>query len=213
MSKHPSSSVYLASQSPRRHALLAQWGVAPVALLADANEDAEALEAVLPGEAPLRYVKRVTALKLAAAADRCTRRSLPPLPVVCADTTVALGREILGKPNSMAHARRMLSLLSGQKHVVYTAVSVGYWDARGTWQTQQMVSRSQVRFSSLSATQIASYVKTGEPMGKAGAYAIQGLASLFITDISGSYSGIMGLPAFETAQLLRWSGVKLMVNV
>ncbi|MDP5023469.1 MAG: Maf family protein, partial [Burkholderiaceae bacterium] len=166
MSKHPSSSVYLASQSPRRHALLAQWGVTPVALLADAHEDAEALEAVLPGEAPLRYVKRVTALKLAAAADRCTRRSLPPLPVVCADTTVALGREILGKPNSMAHARRMLTLLSGQKHVVYTAVSVGYWDARGTWQTQQMVSRSQVRFSSLSATQIASYVKTGEPMGK-----------------------------------------------
>jgi septum formation protein len=190
--------VYLASQSPRRSQLLEQLGVRHTLLLPGADEDAEALEAVLPGEAPADYVQRVTRLKLAAALQRRIARGLPDAPVLCADTTVALGRAILGKPRDAADAARMLARLSGRSHRVLTAVALGQ-GAR----VVQALSVSQVRFSAMDAHDIAMYVASGEPMGKAGAYAVQGLAAAYIARISGSYSGIMGLPLFETAHALR----------
>jgi septum formation protein len=201
--------IYLASQSPRRKQLLEQWGVRCELLLPDADEDVEALEAVKPGEAPAAYVQRVTALKLEASVDRLRRRGWPLAPVLCADTTVALGRRILGKPADAAEARRMLSDLSGRRHRVLTAVAVARPAARGAWRRWAALSTSQVEFDSWSGADIRRYVDSGEPMGKAGAYAIQGAAALHIRHISGSYSGIMGLPAHETAQLLRSAGVRL----
>jgi len=202
---HPAPWVYLASQSPRRRDLLAQWGVRSELLLPDPDEDAEALEAVRPNEAPARYVQRVTSHKLAAAVVRLQRRGWPDGPVLCADTTVALGREILGKPASKADARRMLQALAGRRHQVLTAVALAH---RG--QVWQALSRSQVEFGDWSAADIGRYVDSGEPMGKAGAYGIQGLAGLFIKRISGSYTGIMGLPAYETAQVLQAAGIRLL---
>ena len=190
--------VYLASQSPRRSQLLEQLGVRHTLLLPAAEEDAEALEAVWPGEAPADYVQRVTRLKLDAALQRRIARGLPDAPVLCADTTVALGRSILGKPQDAADAARMLARLSGRSHRVLTAVALGQ-GAR----VVQLLSVSQVRFAAMNAQDIAAYVASGEPMGKAGAYAVQGLAASYIARISGSYSGIMGLPLFETAHALR----------
>jgi septum formation protein len=189
--------IYLASQSPRRRELLELMGVRNELLLPDEDEDAEALEAVLPGEAPAIYVQRVTQLKLDAALARLKRRGLPPAPVLCSDTTVALGRQIYGKPQDANDAQRMLSELAGHTHRVLTAVAIGAPRRR-----VQALSTSRVSFAALSRTQIAAYVASGEPMGKAGGYAIQGRAAAFIPKISGSYSGIMGLPVFETAQLL-----------
>ena len=190
--------IYLASQSPRRSQLLAQLGVEHRLLLPDASEDSEALEAVLPGEAPLDYVQRVTGLKLQAALARLQRLQWPLAPVLCADTTVALGRKILGKPQDATHADKMLRQLAGRSHRVMTAIALGD-GARIVCDC----SVSRVRFAPLSEAQRAAYVASGEPMGKAGAYAVQGLAAAFIERIEGSYSGIMGLPLFETAQALR----------
>ena len=190
--------IYLASQSPRRSQLLAQLGVEHRLLLPDASEDSEALEVVLPGEAPLDYVQRVTALKLQAALARLKRLQWPVAPVLCADTTVALGRTILGKPQDAAHASEMLKQLAGRSHRVMTAIALG----DGT-RVLQACSVSRVRFAPVSDAQRAAYVASQEPMGKAGAYAVQGLAAAFIERIEGSYSGIMGLPLFETAQALR----------
>lgn len=201
--------IYLASQSPRRKQLLEQWGVRCELLLPDADEDVEALEAVKGAEAPAVYVQRVTLLKLQASVERLRRRGLPLAPVLCADTTVALGRRILGKPADAADARRMLADLSGRQHRVLTAVAVARPSARGAVRQWAAVSASQVAFDAWSAADIRRYVASGEPMGKAGAYAIQGAAALHIRHISGSYSGIMGLPAHETAQLLRAAGVRL----
>lgn len=203
--------IYLASQSPRRRQLLDQLGVAVSLLLPDDAEAAEALEAVRPGEAPAAYVRRVTRLKLGDAARRLAQQQQqrPPAPVLCADTTVALGRQILGKPADAADARRILSLLAGRRHRVLTAVAVARPASRGQGRQWAALSTSQVAFDAWSAADIRRYVDGGEPMGKAGAYAIQGGAALHIRHISGSYSGIMGLPAHETAQLLRASGVRL----
>ena len=198
MSRMSPSMVYLASQSPRRSQLLEQLGVPHTLLLPTPDEDAEALETVLPREAPADYVQRVTRLKLDAAMRRRIVRGLPDAPVLCADTTVALGRLILGKPRDAADAARMLARLSGRNHRVLTAVAVG----QGV-RVVQVLSVSQVRFAPMSAAEIESYVASGEPMGKAGAYAVQGLAAAYIARISGSYSGIMGLPLHETAQALR----------
>ena len=199
--------VYLASQSPRRSQLLEQLGVPHQLLVAntdgDLGEDAEAIEAVHGQEAPAAYVQRVTALKLDAAVARHQRRGLPAAPILCSDTTVALGREILGKPQDEADAARMLKSLSGTTHRVLTAVAV----AHGR-KTVAALSVSRVRFDVLSPAMVRAYVASGEPMGKAGAYAVQGRAAAFIAHISGSYSGIMGLPMFETAQLLRQTGMK-----
>jgi septum formation protein len=196
--------VYLASQSPRRRQLLEQLGVAYELLLPAENEDAEALEAVLPNEAPLRYVQRVTQLKLDAALQRLQDRKLPLAPVLCSDTTVALGRTILGKPADAADAERLLARLSGKSHRVLTAVALGTLQAR-----QQAVSISRVSFAPMTPKQIQAYVATGESMGKAGAYAVQGRAAAHIAHLSGSYSGIMGLPMYETAQLLRAFGFQI----
>jgi len=201
--------LYLASQSPRRKQLLEQWGVRCELLLPDPGEDVEALESVKGAEAPATYVQRVTDLKLQAAAERLRRRGLPLAPVLCADTTVALGRRILGKPADAAEARRMLADLSGQRHRVLTAVAVARPLARAGVRQVAALSTSVVAFDAWSAADIRRYVASGEPMGKAGAYAIQGGAALHIRHISGSYSGIMGLPAHETAQLLRAVGVRL----
>ena len=196
--------VYLASQSPRRRQLLEQLGVAYEPLLPDASEDAEALEVAHPGESPRHYVQRVTALKLDAALVRMKRRGLPTAPVLCSDTTVAFGKVILGKPESARHAQQMLAQLSGQTHRVFTSVAVGTPRRR-----EQALSTSRVTFAQWTPQQIRRYVASGEPMGKAGAYAIQGVASAYIADMRGSYSGIMGLPLFETAQLLRAFGFEV----
>jgi len=193
--------IYLASQSPRRRQLLEQLGVRHELLLPDADEDTEALELVLPNEAPAAYVKRVTQLKLDAALRRLKRRGLPAAPILCSDTTVALGRKIYGKPTDPADATRMLTELSSKTHRVLTAVAVGTARKR-----EQALSESRVTFAALTPEQIQAYVDSGEPMGKAGAYAVQGRAAAFISHLSGSYSGIMGLPMFETAQLLRLFG-------
>ena len=190
--------IYLASQSPRRRQLLEQIGVRYELLLPDAHEDAEALEAVLPREAPLRYVERVTLAKLAAARARRVRRGGVAAPILCSDTTVAVGTRILGKPENAADAAAMLQALSGREHRVITAVAVG-----AARRTECAVNVSRVRFARLSEEQIERYVQSGEPMGKAGAYAIQSQAAAWIERITGSYSGIMGLPLYETAQLLQ----------
>ncbi len=193
--------IYLASQSPRRSQLLQQIGISHQLLLPDPHEDSEALEQVLPGESPTRYVQRVTALKLIAARAVFTRaralKGLNSAPILCADTTVALGRTIYGKPADSQDASRMLAELSGRSHRVLTAVALAHGE-----RTLYVLSESRVEFATLSHAQIQAYVDTGEPLGKAGAYAVQGRAATFIARIRGSYSGIMGLPLFETAQLL-----------
>ena len=190
--------IYLASQSPRRSQLLTQMGVRHELLLPGDDEDAESLEVMLKNEAPASYVQRVTQLKLDAALLRLKKCGLPSAPVVCSDTTVALGRTIYGKPQDVDDAQRMLSELAGKTHRVLTAVAIGTSRKR-----VQAMSESRVMFAPLSAAQIKAYVASGEPMGKAGAYAVQGRAATFIAHISGSYSGIMGLPVFEAAALLR----------
>ena len=195
--------IYLASQSPRRSQLLDQIGVAHKLLLTGPDEDAESLEAVRGAEAPARYVARVTGLKLDAAVQRMKRQGLPAAPVLCADTTVCLGRDILCKPADPADAVRMLQRLAGQSHRVLTAVAVQKGAKR-----LSALSESWVRFAPMTTAQIRAYVATGEPMGKAGAYGVQGRAAAHIEQIRGSYSGIMGLPLFETAALLRSLGVR-----
>ncbi len=194
--------VYLASQSPRRRQLLDQLGVAHQLLLPAPEEDAEALEALLPGELPADYVQRVTALKLRAAIARRAARGLPPAPVLCADTTVALGRRVLGKPADAAEARATLQALAGRSHRVLTAVAVH--DGR---RVRQALSLSRVRFAPLPAGVIDAYIASGDCFGKAGAYAIQSALAGWVARIDGSHSGIMGLPLFETAQLLQAAGV------
>ena len=196
------SFIYLASQSPRRSQLLDQIGVPHTLLLPTPDEDAESLEVVQRGESPLHYVQRVTGLKLDAAMARLKARGLPVAPVLCSDTTVALSREILGKPADPADAMRMLQALSGQTHRVLTAVAVQSGRKR-----LAAVSVSRVTFSAMSRAQIKAYVDSGEPMGKAGAYGVQGRAAAHIERIQGSYSGIMGLPLHETAVLLRSLGM------
>lgn len=199
----PHAFVYLASQSPRRQQLLAQIGMRFELLLPDADEDAEALEATRAGESPADYVQRVTRAKLGAARARLRRRGLAPAPVLCADTTVALGRRILGKPADAAEARRMLHALAGRTHRVHTAVALH--DGR---RAHAALSTSHVRVAPLAAADIDTYVAGGEPFGKAGAYGIQGAFAAFVVHIAGSHSGIMGLPLFETANLLRAAGVR-----
>jgi septum formation protein len=194
--------VYLASQSPRRRELLDQIGVRHEPLLAGADEDVEALEATRDGETPEAYVERVTLAKLRAATRRLRARGLAPAPILCADTTVAIGTRILGKPLDGADATRTLALLSGRSHRVISAVAVA---ARG--RTRLAASVSRVRFAAISPARIARYVASGEPFGKAGAYAIQSGAAAWIEKIEGSYTGIMGLPLHETAALLEWAGV------
>ena len=199
--------IYLASQSPRRSQLLDQLGISHQILVPDAQEAeaAEALEALLPGESPSAYVQRVTGLKLDAAVQRLISRGLPEAPILCADTTVARGRVIYGKPVDAPDAARLLTELSGHTHRVLTALALHVAPARQL----TALSVSRVTFAAMSPAQIDAYVATGEPLGKAGAYGVQGRAAAHISRISGSYSGIMGLPLYETAQLLRAAGFAL----
>lgn len=200
--------IYLASQSPRRSQLLEQLGVRHSLLVpntdGDVAEDAEGLEIALQNEAPAAYVQRVAGLKLDAAVARHKRRKLAAAPILCSDTTVAVGRSILGKPADADDAARMLRALAGTTHRVLTAVAVQHGRKR-----VEALSVSRVRFAAMTPAQIRAYVASEEPMGKAGAYAVQGRAAAFIEHISGSYSGIMGLPMFEAAQLLRSVGIKV----
>ena len=202
----PPCFVYLASKSPRRRQLLDQIGAAHDLLLAGPEEDAEVLEVERPGELPAAYVQRVTAAKLKAAVARLRSRDLPPAPVLCADTTVALGRRILGKPADAVDAARTLALLSGRTHRVLTAVALH--DGR---RTRRALSVSHVRFAPLPPTVIDAYVASGDAFGKAGSYAIQSALAGWIAHIDGSHSAIMGLPLFETAQLLRGCGLPLAI--
>ena len=197
-------SIYLASQSPRRQSLLSQMGQGFVLLLPDPSEDVESLESTQARESPLDYVKRVTALKLRAALNRWRLRGLSLAPILCADTTVALGSDILGKPQDRQHAQDMLRALSGKTHAVYTAIAAGT-----PMEERHAISVSQVRFATWSDAELNGYLDTGEWDGKAGAYAIQGRAAAHIAHIEGSYSGIMGLPVYETTELLKptWKGL------
>jgi septum formation protein len=200
--------IYLASQSPRRRQLLEQAGVRCEQLLPAEHEDTQALEALEAhrhGETPAAYVQRVTQSKLRAARQRLARLVAAggiAAPVLCADTTVALGRTILGKPADAAEARATLRRLSGRTHRVLTAVAL-----HDGHRLRRALSVSRVRLAPLSEAVLDAYIATGEPFGKAGAYAIQGALAGWISWIEGSHSGIMGLPLFETVQLLRAAGV------
>ena len=200
----PHSFIYLASQSPRRAQLLDQLGAAHRPLLPGRDEDVERMEQVFLHELPEAYVRRVTLVKLHAAQRRLRARGLPEAPILAADTTVALGRRILGKPADAAEAAEMLGALSGRSHRVLTVVAV----AAG-FNTAMRLSVSRVRVAELSHGLIRRYVESGEPFDKAGAYAIQGRAAAWIERIDGSYTGIMGLPLYETTQLLARANVLL----
>jgi len=192
-------SIYLASRSPRRRELLSQIGVRFHLLLFRARPESEpeVNEDVLPGEMPGAYVERVARAKVEAGWKRLTQRNLPRAPILAADTTVAIEGRILGKPADRADAAQMLAVLSGGRHEVLTAVAVKYDE-----QLECALSVTQVRFRPLGAEEIRAYVATGESDDKAGAYAIQGRAAQFVAEIHGSYSGVMGLPLYETAQLI-----------
>ena len=197
-------SIYLASQSPRRRELLRQIGVAfeLIPLREGPGCDADIDETPHHGENADDYVLRVTGDKARAAARIIAARRVLPLPVLVADTTVVCDDDILGKPASADEAAHMLGRLAGRAHRVLTAVAVATEDRMAT-----RVSESQVWFRPLDAAEIRRYVAIGESHDKAGAYAVQGLAAAFITRIDGSYSGIMGLPLAETAELLRSYGI------
>jgi septum formation protein len=191
--------IYLASRSPRRRELLTQIGVRFHLLLfrARPGEGIDVNEEPLAGELPAVYVERVARAKAEAGWRRLMQRNLPQAPVLTADTTVALGGRILGKPASREDAAAMLAALSDGQHEVLTAIALKY----GDWM-ESALSRSEVRFKKLTPAEIRQYAASGECNDKAGAYAIQGRAARFITELRGSYSGVMGLPLYETAQLL-----------
>ena len=200
MAKMLDRSIYLASRSPRRRELLGHIGIKFHLLLfrnrpgaaPDVDEDPH------PGEDPRDYVMRVARAKAAIGWQRMLERNLPRAPVLAADTTVALGGRIFGKPAGRREAEEMLAALSGQRHEVLTAVALQYDD-----EVETALSVSEVQFRELTPEEIHDYVATGEPDDKAGAYAIQGRAALFVSEIRGSQSGIVGLPLYETAQLLQ----------
>jgi septum formation protein len=186
-------SVTLASASPRRETLLRQIGVRSVILPADIDESRRV------GEDPVSYVQRLAAEKAVAVWSRDSRQ-----PVLAADTAVVLGEDVFGKPANSAESLSMLQALSGRTHEVLTAVAVRH--ASGL---SAAISRSRVTFRALSLAECERYVATGEPQGKAGGYAIQGLAASFITLLHGSYSAVMGLPLAQTAELLSAAGVQV----
>nr|WP_255534114.1 Maf family protein [Polynucleobacter sp. MWH-Berg-3C6] len=199
----------MASQSPRRQELLKQMGVRFEMLLPSPGEDTESLETPLPHEKARAYVERVTLAKSAVALARWQKSGLSWAPILCADTTVSLPNnsegEILGKPTDAADVERILKMLNGKTHEVLTAVALTISPSE---KPLCLVQVSKVQFTKLSQEQIDSYIASREPFGKAGAYGIQGLGGTFIPAIEGSYSGIMGLPLFETAQLLERAQVK-----
>jgi len=199
----PDRSLYLASRSPRRRELLSQIGVRFQLLLFRSRPGStpEVSEDVLSGELPSAYVERIARAKAEAGWKRLLQRNLPRSPVLAADTTVAIEGQILGKPVDRSEAASMLAALSGRRHEVLTAVALTYDD-----RIESALSVTQVRFRPLTEDEIRHYVATGEADDKAGAYAIQGRAAQFVAEIHGSYSGVMGLPLFETAQLIEKMG-------
>jgi septum formation protein len=197
------SYIYLASRSPRRRELLLQMGVDHEVLMQriKAERGADVNEQALDRETPRDYVLRVCRDKVETGWTRVLQRKLPLHGVLAADTTVCLGDEIFGTPADAAEAAAFLARLSGREHEVLTAVALKFGD-----RTEMALSATRVRFSALERGEIERYVATGEPMDKAGAYGIQGHAGTFIAEIHGSYSGVMGLPLYETAQLLKRFG-------
>ncbi len=197
--------IYLASRSPRRRELLRQIGVGHELLMLreDAQRGSDADETPRAGEAPRDYALRVAGAKATAGLTAVSRRAGVIKPVLAADTTIALDEYIIGKPSDVEDAVRILSALSGRSHVVITAVAMAYADRFET-----RVSESTVFMHTLDEARIRRYVASGEPMDKAGAYAVQGRAAAFIARIAGSYSGIMGLPLAETAELLALFDIK-----
>jgi septum formation protein len=192
-------SIYLASRSPRRRELLGHIGVKFHLLLFRDRPalDSDVGEAVQPGEAPREYAMRVARAKCAAGWQRLLQRRLPLAPVLAADTVVALGDRIFGKPADRREAAAMLAALSGRRHEVLTAIALGYGE-----RLESALSVSDVELRALTQAEIDDYVASGECDDKAGAYAIQGRAARFVAEIRGSHSGIVGLPLYETAQLL-----------
>ena len=207
--KSSDQKIYLASKSSRRRELLRQIGVEfEMLLLRDRSPSRpsgpDVSEEVEPGEAALDYVARVTREKAQCAQHIMFLRKLPIRSILAADTTVAIDQQILGKPADMADATHMLKLLSGRTHQVLTSIAV----LRGQ-DLQQVTQISEVTFTELSDEAIGAYCASGEPYDKAGSYGIQGMAALFVKHMTGSYTGIMGLPLFETAQLLRQVGIHI----
>ena len=200
-------SVYLASKSPRRQELLRQLGIDFTELLLREAPGREPDIAEVPreGESPVDYVKRVARLKAAIGWHRMARRSLAAKPVLAADTEVVLDGAIFGKPKDAADAIAMLTRLSARTHEVITAVALR-WEA----QLAQAVSTSHVTFRSIPKDEIERYVATGEPFDKAGGYAVQGKAAAFVQHLEGSYSGVVGLPLFETAEILTRIGYQVL---
>ena len=204
---NPTPRIYLASKSPRRRDLLRQIGVNFDVLIfrsGERGEDADVDETPIPGEAVERYVERLALAKAQAGMRRVLWRKMLARPVLAADTTLELDGEIIGKPRDAADAYAILTRLSGRQHRVLTAVAMSDGE-----RTRSRVSVSDVHFRTLSEHDIRRYIATGEPMDKAGAYGIQGHAAIFIDEIRGSYSGIMGLPLFDTAALLEVFGYPL----
>lgn len=199
----PTNIIYLASKSPRRRELLKQIGVQyELLMMREQTSRTDVDEAPLPDEVATNYVERIVLLKAAMATKAVRERRLPPRLILTADTTVTINGEILGKPVDRDDAVGMLKRLSGQSHQVLTAIAVAM-----ERDTKHVVTTSVVTFASLSDDEIKRYVDSGEPMDKAGGYAVQGLAAKFIVSISGSYSGVMGLPLYDTTILLRQCGL------
>lgn len=198
--------IYLASRSPRRRELLNQVGIKfnPLLMREALGRDVDVDERSLANETPTDYVCRVTRAKAEEGWKRVVQRRLPVYPVLAADTIVTVDGCILGKPKNIEHAESMLKTLSGRSHHVLTAIAVCVRD-----NIQVRLSTSTVRFREISEQEMRSYLAGNYVLDKAGAYAIQGVAAVFIADIVGSYSGIMGLPLYETAQLLQESGIAI----
>ena len=196
MTPHPQ--LYLASASPRRRELLLQLGFSLATLPLDIDETR------LAHEAPRDYVQRLAQTKAAVGWQRLMSEQRPLRPLLAADTTVVIGNDILGKPQDAVDARGMLQRLSERRHQVFTAVAVQFEQRLET-----VTSVSEVRFAKLSMADIDGYIATGEPFDKAGAYGIQGIAGAFVAGLNGSFTGVMGLPVYETAQLLARFGVSL----
>ena len=197
--------LYLASRSPRRRELLNQIGIDfdTVVFRDGMRADSETDESPFPGENPVVYVERVARAKAIHGLKIVQERRLPMRPVLAADTTLEFHGEIIGKPLDMADAAHILHRLSGQTHRVLTGVAINHMG-----HTEYVLSTSEVRFRLLDDQEIRHYVMSGEPMDKAGAYGIQGRAGLFVEHMSGSYTGVMGLPVCETGELLKKLGFR-----
>lgn len=201
MSKH--KRIYLASQSPRRRELLKQIGIHYDMLLlrSDPRRTVSVDETPLAGEIPEAYVQRICRDKARAGWESLALRNLPLLPVLAADTTVTVGGKIIGKPDNNEHAAEILRMLSGTRHLVLTAVAVAFGE-----RLEMRLSTTTITFDTLSEERIHRYLLTSEAHDKAGAYGIQGHAGAFVKHIDGSYTGVMGLPLYETVELLKLFG-------